>query len=399
VSPSIKKARQGSNRSRAAKAAVLVSALAALSLQARAQTGAYGGNPGALADFNNDGKLDLAWTDASSGAAVYLGNGDGSFRYSTFLAVPDADVCTGSAAADFNGDGQSDVVLECLSNSSPAVELAVFFGKGNGQFSSPLIISLGLMDSPRSLLVGDVNGDGRPDLVASGLVSGSSFASVSVFLNNGDGTFTAGQSFAAGSVAASFLADLTGDGKLDLVITRGNGDVEVFQGKGDGTFLKPGVQYPMTQGMNSLALADFNGDGRPDLAACGFLGANSNVAKGSAYALAFGQNGGFGVPQVHPGTGKHSACTSVVAADFNGDGKMDFALSAWDESAAAGLTVFLGKGDGTFSAPANYGVLQQGHMIVGDLNGDGKPDILILEAVQTAINKGNGTFKIIASGI
>jgi hypothetical protein len=78
---------------------------------------------------------------------------------------------------------------------------------------------------------------------------------------------------------------------------------------------------------------------------------------------------------------------------------MDFALSAWDESAAAGLTVFLGKGDGTFSAPANYGVLQQGHMIVGDLNGDGKPDILILEAVQTAINKGNGTFKIIASGI
>jgi hypothetical protein len=372
----------------------------ALTVPARAQVGNFAGNPGALADFNGDGKLDLVWsnTEATGAANVYLGNGDGTFAFPSFLGLPSGyDGCSGLVAIDLNGDGKADIALNCIPPSG-SYALVIFYGKGDGTFSSPWILNSGTFYHGESLLVGDVNGDGEPDLVATGRLF-PGYDTVAVFLNNGDGTFTAGQSFAAGSIAASLLADLTGDGKLDLLITRGNGNVEVFQGKGDGTFLKPGVQYPMTQGMNSLALADFNGDGRPDLAACGFLGANSNVAKGSAYALAFGQNGGFGVPQVHPGTGKHSACTSVVAADFNGDGKMDFALSAWDESAAAGLTVFLGKGNGTFSAPVNYGVIQQGHMIVGDLNGDGKPDILILEGLQTAINKGNGTFKIIASGI
>jgi uncharacterized protein (DUF2141 family) len=372
----------------------MVTALLVLAVPIFGQAGPFGGNPAALADFNGDGKLDLV--TLASDSSVYLGKGDGTFKHSAFLALPKGvNYCGGLVAVDLNGDGKPDIALNCTNGN---IVLVVFYGKGNGTFSAPWSLTLPTTfgSSLLGLAVGDLNGDGKPDLVATGYSVAAS-ATVIVFPNNGDGTFTTGQSFLAGSIAASVLVDINGDGKLDLVTTRGDGDVQVFLGRGDGTFLKPGAQYPVTKGMNQIALADFNGDGRLDIVACGYEGTpNGYKAKDSSYAVALGQNGGFGPPTVTPGvTPPGSACANVVVADFNGDGNMDFAVNGWENG--QDLTVLLGNGNGTFAPPVSYNVNGRAHILVGDLNGDGKPDILVVDSNLTAINNGDGTFHLISA--
>jgi hypothetical protein len=293
-------------------------------------------------------------------------------------------------AQDLNGDGKADIAVTCLGSS--VTSLVVFIGKGDGTFRSPSVYGSSKMLPGRGTLVaGDLNGDGKPDLVATGLTFEGTSTMVA-FLNNGDGSFTQTQEFEPGSIADSVLADLNGDGHLDLLNTRGDSKVQVLLGKGDGTFLKYGPQYPMTKGMNGIALADFNGDGKPDLLACGYT---SSGSPSNAYALAFGLSGGFGPPQVSNGT-PYGQCLGIAVADFNGDGKLDFALSGWNQAGGReNLSVFLGKGDGTFASPAEYVVGPPSHLLVGDLNGDGKPDIVIVDVGYTALNNGDGTFTLI----
>jgi hypothetical protein len=375
--------------------ALLLPAWPALLVDVTAQVGHKGGTPAALADFNRDGKLDLVWSDGQ-GARVFLGNGDGTFTFLNGLSGGAA--CSGGeiggvVTRDLNGDGKADFALMCVG--STIAQVVVFLGNGDGTFRAPEAYGNSTMlPGGGTLLAGDLNGDGKPDLVATGVTFQGSNTMVS-FLNSGKGTFVQTQQFLPGSIANSLLADLNGDGHLDLVNTRGDSNVQILSGKGDGTFLKYGPQYPMTKGMNSIALADFNGDGKADLLACGYT---SSGSPSNAYALAFGQSGGFGPPQVINGS-PAGLCTGIAVADFNGDGKLDFALSGWyTPGQSAQLSVFMGKGDGTFQLPVEYGqqdFLNQSHLLVGDLNGDGKPDIVIVEAFYTALNNGDGTFTLI----
>jgi hypothetical protein len=366
-----------------------------LAVNVTAQVGHKGGTPAALADFNGDGKLDLVWSDGQ-GTRVFLGNGDGTF---TFLSgVSGGAACSGGeigglVTRDLNGDGKADFALMCFG--STIAQVVVFLGNGDGTFQAPQAYgNSNMLPGGGTLLAGDINGDGKPDLVATGITFQGSNTVVS-FLNSGKGTFVQTQQFLPGSITNSLLADLNGDGHLDLFNTRGDSNVQVLLGKGDGTFLKYGPQYPMTKGMNSIALADFNGDGKPDLLACGYLGYTSGDSKGNAYALALGQSGGFGPPQVTNGS-PQGVCTGIAVADFNGDGKLDFALSGWTRANGREyLSVLLGKGDGTFASPAEYVVGPPSHLLVGDLNGDGKPDIVIVDVGYTALNNGDGTFTLI----
>jgi hypothetical protein len=263
-----------------------------------------------VGDFNGDGKADLAAIAGNNTIRVLLGNGDGTFQAPQSFAVgsfPEA-----LAVGDFNGDGKLDLAV--VNNRSNNV--SVLLGNGDGTFQPAQNIAVGI--GPQSLAVGDFNGDGKLDL-AVGLGYG---AGVSVLLGNGDGTFQAPQTFGAGSAATSLaVADFNGDGKLDLAVTTNwnfNGTVGVLLGNGDGTF-QPVRNFAAGNFPGSLTVADFNGDGIPDLAAVEVNGGTASVLLGNG-------DGSFQPPQTFVSGGAFAF--SLAVGDFNGDGKPDLAIPA-----------------------------------------------------------------------
>jgi FG-GAP-like repeat/FG-GAP repeat len=197
-------------------------------------------------DFNNDGKLDVAASD-QGGISILLGNGDGTFKSGIPTAL-NASFPT-FVLGDFNGDGNLDVAA----NTGRTV--SVLLGKGDGHFSAPVSTSV-----PAGLLyVGDMNHDGKLDLI---VLSGRN--TVSVWLGNGDGTFTNSSSITTpGTPESAVLGDFNLDGNLDVAVTVGPYRVDLLAGDGKGGLTS--TIYLSGLGMSSIAAADFDGDGRPDL--------------------------------------------------------------------------------------------------------------------------------------
>src|SRR5437879_9667242 len=232
---------------------------------------------------------------------------------------------------------------------------------------------------PQSPAVGNFNGDGKADLV----VANSSSDSVAVLLGEGDGEFLSAVEYGSGSYPF-FVAvgDFNGDGKSDFAVAnRGqtdittfaftNGSISVLLGKGDGTF-QAAVHYGAGADPQSIAVGDFNGDGRPDLAVANNGSTNVSVLLGNGdgtFENAFGYGAGTG-----PG--------SVAVGDFNGDGKPDLAVanigSMRDNHTDGNVSVLLGNGDGTFRSAVNYGAGSVPRSVtVSDFNGDGKLDLAV----------------------
>lgn len=322
-------------------------------LETRSTTGLPGKEPLQVvaADFNGDGKLDLAVTDSSF--SILLGNGDGTFQkpinYSyTGLGIP-------IATADFNGDGKADLVIP---NESSGV--SVFLGNGDGTFQAPIVSAT--TAKATFVVVGDFNNDKKADLLI------IDYNYVSVLLGNGDGTFQSpidNDSFPVFPYAAA-LADFNNDGKLDVAVVgeQGSvGDLGVFLGNGDGT-----LQSPMVQSTKSfpysVAAGDFNKDGNIDLAVAeGDIGVFLGNGDGTVQAeVDYGANTGF-----------------VQAADMNGDGTLDLVC--------AGVYELTGNGDGTFQPPRHY---PAGRffwwLLTEDFNGDHKPDVLVSDATLGEIS-------------
>jgi hypothetical protein len=273
-----------------------------------------------------------------------------------------------------------------------------------GDFQSELRFSGG--QGPAAIAIGDVNGDGKPDLV----VADYDGDAVSVLLGNGDGTFGSPTSYPVGAYPdAVALADLNGDGHLDIVCVSLNlnhltlgGTVSVLLGKGDGTFASA-VNHVVGKNLASVVLADFNADGHIDIA-------TSDVASGNVAVLLNKGDGTF-QPAVPYPAGPNPL--SLGAADFNGDGKIDLVVTNFCDvsqdnfgctSQQTTVTVLLGHGDGTFGSPVSYPAgTSPFHLIVGDFNADGKNDIAVSHGAETAasisvlLGNGDGTFQAPAS--
>jgi hypothetical protein len=209
------------------------------------------------------------------------------------------------ALADLNGDGQTDLVAV----PDDGGNVYVFRGSSGG-FSSVqnyYVPSTLVSSVPAQVAVGDVNGDGKPDIV----MTSPGLSCVSVLLNKGNGTFGTAQSYAVGGVpTAVAVGDVSGDGKLDVVTTNSNGTVSMLLGPGNGTF-GAAQNYAIGGPANSVVLGDFNHDGHLDIATTGSKEMDLLLNNGSGTFAAYQKIGPAG--------------SSVVAADFNGDGYLDLA--------------------------------------------------------------------------
>jgi hypothetical protein len=278
--------------------------------------------------------------------------------------------------ADVNGDGIPDLIT---ADGSGAV--SVLLGNGNGTFQSQKTFQSGA--GAYTVAVADLNGDGKLDLA----ISNSGAHDVAVLLGNGNGTFAPAQTFATGTVPQSVaIADVNGDGKPDLIVSNyADNSVSVLLGNGNGTF-QPQQTFATGSAPFGVTVADINGDSKPDIIVADTIG--------SAVSVLLGNGNGTFAPQHTFAAGKIPR--SVAVADLNGDGKPDLVIA---NSSGAQANVLVGNGDGTFQAPRSFAVGYNSQFAVAaDINGDGKPDLVVVNAdynsVSLLVGNGDATFQI-----
>ena len=316
-----------------------------------------------VGDFNGDGFIDVVSVGNLSGrgvATVELNDGTGHFRASAPSPTGNSPVAV--TVGDFDGDGKQDIATLA---SYYTGGLTVLKGNGDGTFQPPEIYTV--QTPPTEFQAEDVNGDGRPDLVA----GNHYFNTVSVFLNNGTGAFLPKVDYPGGGSPTSVgLADFNGDGKADIVATNQSaaGTVTVQLGTGTGSFL-PATSAPAGPAPLAQAIGDYNGDGKADLAV-----ANSGTPNLIDVLMGNG-DGTFGAPTVY---NIGISPLDIRRGDFNGDGKLDLM-----ERTGAGFSVELGAGDGTFGAAVTIGAPTGTSLLAADFNGDGGLDVASASAAGT----------------
>jgi len=344
-------------------------------------------NPTSVAqgDINCDGQLDLAISSYGSDYVAWLkGNGHGTLTTNDF-AMFNGGQSSFVAIGDLNGDGKPDLVATLATPTDPHFfkpgsfknVVSVALGNGDGTFLTSKTFATGAQ--PSSVALGDVNGDGKTDLA----VTNQSDNTLSLLLGNGDGTFQSQQTFNAGSSPWSVaMGDVNGDGKIDLAITGSN--VSIYLGNGNGTF-QPRQAFETGSNPRSVAIGDLNGDGKPDLAVANISSNTVSVLLGS----------GDGTFQAQTTYATGSGPWSVAIGDLNGDGKPDLAVA---NNVDSSVSIRLGNGDGTFQSTRNMAVANGPRSVtLGDFNGDGKADIVAAgysspQSGSLLLNTRNGNF-------
>ena len=308
-------------------------------------------------DFLGNGRTDLAVADINSGDVyILLNDGQGTFDALSPIALPAASTPTAIVAGDF---GTGHVNLAVVDSSRGVVD--ILQGAGDGSFQLASSVSVGA--NPSAIVAGDF-GNGHLDLA----VADQNSNEVSVLLGNGNGTFRPAIEMAVGTTPLAIVAgDFNGDGRLDLATgNAGSNDISVLLGKGDGTFEEPKPNL-VGFGTDSIATGDFTGNGNIGLAVLDPGSDDVTILPGNG-------DGTFQQPLTVPlPTG--SGATAIVAADFNGDGRTDLAIAdpILDE-----VDILLGNGNGTFQALPPIPVAGGPYTLaVGQFTGDGHLDLAV----------------------
>ena len=354
---------------------------AAQSLLAPAENYPTGQQPGAVAvaDFDDDGAADLAVTaldaEEDSEVSILAGEGGGTFGAATTYELSTAEFQWPAAivASDLDGDGDEDLAVTATGNSD---SLFILLNRGNGTFEEPVRYDPVLsQDWPLAVTADDFDGDGDEDLAVAFLLRNLAPGNISIFPNNGDGTFGAPAPLDTGTNEPTSLTsvDLNGDGAADLAATsegagnNGPSDLSVLFGRGDGTFESP-VTYPVGSSPQFVVASDLNDDGSPDLATANFGDDTASVLL----------NRGDGTLGTATEFATGSEPYAIAAADFDGDGRTDLVTA---DSKGDAVSVLLGAGDGTFGPPEAYAAgTAPGFVGASDLNADGKPDVVTANA-------------------
>jgi uncharacterized protein (DUF2141 family) len=368
-------------------------------------------------DFNGDGKLDLAVVNENcqffncpaGEISILLGNGDGTFQNAVNFSTGIAPVAI--ITADLNGDGKLDLVTanNCgySCNSGPGDALSVLLGNGDGTFQPSVEYHLTDLNNAVGVAAGDVNGDGKLDLVAvdycASRTCNGDGSLLSILLGNGDGTFQAPTNVPTDNYpSAAALADINGDGKLDMVVavgglviagaTRGPldfpglsnpGYVAVLLGNGDGTFEK-GVEYDTGSQPAAIAVGDFNGDGKLDVATSnlGDLSATSGTA-----SILLGN--GDGTLQGHIDYPAAFAPQALAVSDFNRDGRLDLVTANQGGSVSVLLQTLVQISPSTVTFPVAILLGQTSTALPVRLTNLGMNDLHISGIAITGTNRGD----------
>jgi hypothetical protein len=344
----------------------------------------------ATADLNSDGNLDLITVNhTSNDVSVLLGNGDGTFQAAVNYPVVTSpiEVVTG----DFNDDGKVDIAVLGASPSSTAV--SILLGNGNGTFQpqkiTPVSTSVAL---GAGFVAGDFNHDGKLDLATPIAGPQVGVFSVAVLPGKGDGTFgTPIDSSLTSQPSSIQSADFNGDGKIDLLVF--SVGFSVLLGNGDGTFQPPLNSSTAVDNFGaifSVAIGDFNRDGRPDAVLC--------VGETEMWVLLGNGDGTFQAPVKITLPNVASLLTSV---DLDSDGNLDLVVT---DGLTGVVQTMLGHGDGTFSPGSSYAGTYFGAAVTGDFDKDGVPDLAlagqstssatVAAGVSVALGNGDGTFVV-----
>lgn len=330
----------------------------------------------ATGDFNGDGIEDIVTASGTNPneVTVLLGNGDGTFTAKASFTAGDYGL-SAIAVGDFNGDGVQDLVVLNNDQGDAPGSATILIGNGDGTFTIGASSPAGL--GPISVVVADLNGDGILDLA----VASGNDDDVHILIGEGDGTFSAGTDVSLGNQPLSIVAaDLNGDGIQDLIVNEsGVRTLSVLLGRGDGTFTVQSSPA-FDSSPSPIVVGDFNGDGIPDVAAAVPI-YNSGERNPGVIQVLLGNGDGTFMQVMTSNTG--TIVVSLAAGDFNGDGITDLEYTDYFGDVA----VLSGKGDGSFGFGASINVSNtddQTFGALGDFNGDGLLDIAMV--VQHSTN-------------
>jgi len=332
------------------------------------------------ADFDNDGTVDIAARADNGEIYIYYNNGDGAFTEVGFYPIDHNDLYSNQIySEDFNNDGFFDLVV----NSRYKDSISIFINNGDSTFSAGVDYYAG--DGPGSIFSTDLDGDNDADIAVVDIYVDS----VAVLKNNGDGTFADEVSYhVGGGPQAIFAADIDGDNDNDLVTANYSTDsVSILKNNGDGTF-STAVNYYSGEEPNSIFMADFDNDNDNDIVVTSYQYLKYSILKNNG-------DGSYSAPISY---GADYGLRSVYAADFDNDSDYDLAVTYGDYAISQGVTIIDNLGDGTFLTANSYGsgVDEPYSLFSRDYDRDGDFDLAVINSGSNEIsilkNNGDGTF-------